>query len=318
MGKSLKEDIKNARKCENLNDPIDNYVLDYVAIVFSRLFIKLRIIPNVITVLSGLVGVAGGILLCFNSMLTTILGIIMIILSVVFDECDGQVARLTKKYSSFGRTLDGFVDFLVYLSIYIALCVRLYPVNIPFTETPWKLWIIPVAAITLWCFGAQARTLDYFKNLHMYMVKNGGGKQNELTKTEEIKRQLYACKRFSFSRLRLSLYYSYTKLQEKSTPNSQKLLKKIEESGNEIPQSLSDAYKAKSTKYIMLANTLAFNLRTIVLFILLLLPWHLEFFYFPFVVFILEPVRIAVIKKYERLATDISNQYFSKQTETDK
>ncbi|MBO7390833.1 MAG: hypothetical protein J6U39_05245 [Clostridia bacterium] len=28
---SIKESVIDARKCENLNDPIDNYVLDYVA-----------------------------------------------------------------------------------------------------------------------------------------------------------------------------------------------------------------------------------------------------------------------------------------------
>ena len=318
MKNSLRKDIKNARKCENLNDPVDNYVWDYAAIVFSKVFIKLHIIPNIITILSGIVGVVGGILLCFNSLLCTIIGILLIILSVIFDESDGQVARLTKKYSNFGRTLDGFVDFLVYFSIYIALCVRLFNVNIPFTETVWRFWIIPVAAIALWCFGAQARTLDYYKNLHMYMVKNGDGKRNELSKTEEIKKQLNACKKFSFGRFRLSLYYAYTKLQEKSTRNAQLLLKKIEENGNEIPQPLSDAYKAKSTKYIRLANTLAFNLRTIVLFILLLLPWQLEFFYFAFVVLVLEPIRITVIKKYERLAANLINQNYFQNTETDK
>ena len=68
----------------------------------------------------------------------------------------------------------------------------------------------------------------------------------------------------------------------------------------------------------MFANALAFNLRTIVLFILLLLPYHLEFFYFPFVVLVLEPVRIAVIKKYEKLAADLTNRYFLIKTETDK
>lgn len=310
--KSLSKNVKNARKCENLNDPIDNYVWDYAAIVFSRVFIKLHIIPNVITVLSGLVGITGGILLCFNTLTYTVIGILLIILSVILDESDGQVARLTKKYSNFGRTLDGFIDFLVYFSIYIALCIRLFNVNIPFTETAWGFWIIPVAAIALWCFGTQARTLDYLKNLHMYMIKNGAGKRNELSKTAEIKNQLNAYKKCSFAHLRLSLYYIYTKLQEKSTPKSQELLKKIEENGNGIPQLLSDEYKAKSNKYIMLANAMAFNLRTILLFILLLMPWHLEFLYFIFVIFALEPVRIAVIKKYEHLAADITDKYFLK------
>ena len=46
---AAREDVIAARKCKNINDPIDTYVVDYVAMVFSKLFIKLHIIPNAIT-----------------------------------------------------------------------------------------------------------------------------------------------------------------------------------------------------------------------------------------------------------------------------
>lgn len=318
MGNTFREDIKNARKCDNVNDPIDNYVWDYVAMPFTRTFIKLHVIPNVVTVLSGIVGVLGGVFFCLNTTLFTILGIIMVILSVVFDESDGQVARLTKKYSNFGRTLDGFNDFCVYFSIYVALCVRLFNERIPFTDIEWGFWIIPVAAVALWFFGAQARTLDYYKNLHMFMVKNGGGKRNELSKTKDIKAQLAACKKFSFERFRLSTYHTYTKIQENETPKAQKLLNVIERNGDVIPEPVSDEYKAKSKKYIMLANALAFNLRTFVLFVLLLLPNHFEFLYFAFVIFVLEPIRIAVILKYEKLAAKLSDEKYFTEPKSDK
>ena len=41
MDKNLKSNVKNARKCENLNDPIDTYVVDYAAMAFSKAFIAL-------------------------------------------------------------------------------------------------------------------------------------------------------------------------------------------------------------------------------------------------------------------------------------
>ena len=316
MDKNLKSNVKNARKCENLNDPIDTYVVDYAAMAFSKAFIALHIIPNVITVLSGLVGVAGGIMLTFNSLLLNIIGVLLIILSAIFDASDGQVARLTKRYSNLGRTLDGFADFLVYLSIYIALCIRLFNVNIPFTETTWSFWIIPVAAIAFYFFGAQARTVDYYKNLYMFMIKNGKG--NELSRTDEIKKQIAACKKFSFERFRLKMYCSYTKTQEKESPKTQKLLRAIEENKGVIPQELTDAFVAKSRKYVKFTNLLTFNLRTIVLFILLFLPHHLEFFYFPFVVFVLEPIRIAIIVRFEKLAAGLKKQNFFINTENNK
>ena len=314
MPSAVKSEVKSASKCENINDPIDTHFIEYIAMMFSRLFIKLHIIPNVVTVLSAVVGVAGGILLCLDLPVPDIIGALLIILAAVFDASDGQVARLTKHYSNFGRTLDGFADFLVYFSIYIAICVRLYEKNIPFTETAWGIWIIPVALTALLLFGAQARAADYFKNLHIFMVTRGQG--GELSRTAGIKKQIAESERFSFERLRLSIYHTYTGLQEKKTPKTQKLLEEIENNGGDMPDALCDAFINKSRKYVMSTNLLTFNLRTVVLFILLFLPGNAEFLYFPFVIFILEPVRAVIIAKYERLASDLTKQKFFTDTES--
>ena len=308
MPSALTEDIKNARKCENINDPVDNYVIDYIAMVFSRIFIKLHIIPNAVTVLSAIVGVAGGIMLCFDTLAFNISGVLLIILAAVFDASDGQVARLTKHYSNLGRTLDGFADFLVYLSIYIAICVRLYGVNIPFTDKPWGLYIVPVAVVTMLLFGAQARAADYFKNLHMFMISRGKG--SELSRAKAVKESLDGYKKFTFEHFRLKIYLAYTSLQEKKTPCVQKMLDKIARNGGVISEEMSEAFAKRSRKYVMSTNLLTFNLRTGVLFLLLFLPGHFEVLYFPFVVFVLEPVRFVIISKYERLARELTNQKF--------
>ncbi len=302
MANSIKQNVKKARKCENLNDPIDAYIIDYVAMFFSSIFIKLHIIPNVITVLSGIVGVTGGILLIFDSLLLNVIGVLLIILSAVFDACDGQVARLTKRYSNLGRTLDGLFDLFVYLSIYIALCIRLFPANIPFTDIQWGWRIIPLAFIAFYFHGAQARTADYFKNLHMYMIKNN----NELSRSSNIKKEIAECKSF-FERLRLKGYLLYTKAQESDCPKNQKLLDKTEQNGG-VSEQLSEAYGQKSRKYVKFTNFLTFNLRTIILFILLFLPYHLECFFFPLLIVVFEVIRVLIILKFEKLAKSLLNR----------
>ena len=300
MTSNIKKQIKDARKCENLNDPIDNYFWDYVAMFFSRIFIKLHIIPNVITVLSGLAGVAGGLLLMFDTLVMNIVGVLLICLSVVFDVCDGQVARLTKKYSNFGRTLDGLMDSLVYIAIYVALCYRLFPVNIPFTNTPWGWWILIPAVVSMYFHSAQSRTVDYYKNLHMYML----GYHNELSRSVTVKEDIASAKKGSFEAFRLKMYLSYTKSQEMESPETQKLLTKIDEAGG-ISPAVSEAYAAKSRKYVPYTNILTFNLRSIVLFILLFLPGHAEVYFFPFVIVGIEIGRIVLIVLYEKLAKSV-------------
>ena len=300
MANDITKKVKDARKCENLNDPIDNYFWDYVAMFFSRIFIKLHIIPNVITVLSGIAGVAGGLLLMLDTLVWNIVGVLLICLSVVFDVCDGQVARLTKRYSNFGRTLDGLMDSLVYIAIYVALCYRLFSVNIPFTSTPWGWWILIPAVVSMYFHSAQSRTVDYYKNLHMYML----GYHNELSRSKNVKAEIAAAKKGSFEAFRLKMYLSYTKSQEMESPETQKLLNKIDEAGG-ISPAVSEAYAAKSRKYVPYTNILTFNLRSIVLFILLFLPGHAEFYFFPFVIVGIEIARIVIIVLYEKLAKSV-------------
>ena len=300
MATKLAQSVKASRKGENLGDPIDKYILDYVSMFFSNIFIKLHIIPNVITLLSGLVGVAGGILLIFDTLALNIVGVVLIIFSVIFDVCDGQVARLTKRYSNFGRTLDGLMDSLVYVSIYVALCFRLFSVNIPFTNTPWGWWIVLVAAVSIYFHSAQSHTVDFYKNLHLYMSRRG----NELSRSADVEKEIAATKKHSFEAFRLKMYLSYTKTQEKESPETQKLLRKIDEVGGVTPQ-LSDVFLEKSRKYVPFTNLLTFNLRTIILFVLLFLPGAAEFYFFPVSIVALEIARIVIIVKYEKFAKSL-------------
>ena len=313
MPVTYRSDIINARKCENINDPIDTYGVDYIAMAFTKVFIKLHIIPNVVTILSAITGIAGGIMLCFDRAALNVAGVLTIILSAVFDACDGQVARLTKHYSNLGRTLDGFADFLVYLTIYIALCVRLYSANIPFTQRTWGLWVVPIAVVSLLSYGGQARTADYFKNVHMFMKTRGG--KSELSRTSGIEKQIAGTKKFTFEHFRLSTYRLYTDMQEKKTPKTQKLLEKIEENGGYISEELSDAFFEKRRKYVMSTNLLTFNLRTIILFVLIFLPGYPEFWYFTLVIFVFEAIRLVIIAKYEKLAADLTKQNIFENTE---
>ncbi|MBR5923772.1 MAG: CDP-alcohol phosphatidyltransferase family protein [Clostridia bacterium] len=306
MFESLKAEVKGARKCENINDPFDTHVVDYIAMAFSKIFVKLHIIPNIVTAMSGIVGITGGILLCFDTLPLNILGAILVFFSAVFDASDGQVARMTKRYSNFGRTLDGLNDFLVYLSMYTAVCVRLFHVNIPFTETEWRFFSVPLALIALFLYIVQSSTADYYKNMHIFMVTRGKG--GELSRTANIKEKMCACKKPSFEHFRLSVYRIYTCIQEDATPEAQKMLKNIEENGEDYLNEISGAFLERSKKYVKYTNFMTFNFRTAALFLLLFLPWQLEFLYFPFVIFILEPIRLAIISTYEKLAKDIINQ----------
>ena len=287
-----------ARKCENINDPIDTHIVDYVAMVFSKLFIALHIIPNVVTMLSGLSGVAGGVILALDRGLgMDLLGVLLVFLSAVFDASDGQVARLTKHYSRLGRMLDGMADSMVYISLFVACVVRLW--DRPFLGgDPLPHWLlIGFALVAFLLYVAQCQLPDYFKNLHMYMIDNSKG--NELSRAAHIKAEMAQAK--GFSRFSLLCYWLYTSAQERRAPKTQKLLDAIELKGKS--DALSDAFYAVSRKLVKLTNLLTFNLRTIVLLSCMLL--HLELVGMLFVLVVLEPIRVVLLLRYEKLSQSL-------------
>ncbi len=312
---NIKDQVIQAQKCENLSDFLDVYFTEPVAMCFSKLFIKLKLSPNIVTFFSLIFGVVGGAFFYFKKLFLNIIGIVLEIFGAIFDTSDGQVARLTHKKSDFGRVFDGVADGLVYFSIYFFISLRLMDENIPFTNTPWGwyIWIISFFC-GLILHSAQARMADYFKNIHMYFKLNERG--NDLSISANLLKEIKKEKRSITTRIRQWGYYFYTKMQEMGTPNLQKLLLKIEDNGGVIPKEISEQFTAKSNKIIKLTNFLTFNFRSYILFALILFSCH--FYIFPVIVLIIEPISFFIKCKYEKIAKNLLNEDFYIKAETNE
>ncbi len=314
--KKLIEDCKSGQKCDKLSDFIDVYFTDPFAMLFSRLFLKLNVHPNVVTLISLIFGVTGGILFLFKELWITAIAILCVILSIVFDASDGQVARLGNKRSKYGRLFDGICDGIVYAAIYAGISIYLMTENIPFHQAQWGwyVWII-TAVVAIFLHGSQARIADYIRNLHMYFSDNKKG--NELSRANKLKleKASYGGKRLSLDKICASQYYSYTKAQEKATPNTQKLLDALEKCDEETAVKVKEEYTLTSNKWCRTTNLLTVNCRSYVLFILALCNAH--FLIFPFVLLILEPYKLFLTHKYEKLAKNIYQKYFIEATVID-
>lgn len=295
---ATRADVIAARKCENINDPVDTHFVDYVGMFWAKIFIALHIIPNVVTMLSGLSGIAGGVLLALNRSLgLDILGAVLVFLSAVFDASDGQVARLTKHYSRLGRMLDGAADASVYATLFTACVCRLWNVA-PFAGSTLYHVILVLAGLDAFLlYVAQCQLPDYFKNLHMYMIDNSHG--NELSRGKHIQAERRSAK--GFSRFSLFCYSFYTGAQERRAPHTQRLLDAIEVHGKSA--ALCDAFYAESRKLVKLTNLLTFNLRTAVLLLFVFLHWEQGAILF--VILVLEPIRLILLHRYEKLSQDL-------------
>lgn len=304
---NVAEDIKAARKSGDTEDPVDILFYDPIAIRLTRRFIRMGWTPNAVTLLSLAFGVGGSLLFYPQNRWINLAGIALVIFGVILDCCDGQIARLTHTSSELGRVLDGMVDTLSLLSLYIVLGFRMMKETVPFTDTlwSWPVWILIV--VTMILHSNQARMADFYRGLHLFFLS--GSNRSNLTRVKTLKEERAALPAGTpfYKRIFLFIYTLYTRDQEMFTPRAQRLLDAMDESGEIVP-GLAGDYIARSCRYIQLTNVLSYNLRSYTLFVLILLRLHA--FYFPFVIIVMEAIKWFMIRKYEKIAADVYEKYY--------
>ncbi len=73
---------------------------------FTNFFVKKGIIPNMVTVFMIISGILGAAFFAIPNLVCQIIGTILIHIWFVLDCSDGEVARITKTFSTFGKELD--------------------------------------------------------------------------------------------------------------------------------------------------------------------------------------------------------------------
>lgn len=74
--------------------------------IFTKIFLKFNVIPNYVTILMIISGIVGAFLFAIPNIIFKVIGILFIHLWYILDCSDGEVARITKKFSKFGKEID--------------------------------------------------------------------------------------------------------------------------------------------------------------------------------------------------------------------
>lgn len=125
------KDIRKLAKIKPMNEEV------FVAYFFSRrlspffvnIFLKLNIIPNTITIYMIIVGIIGGIFFSFFDIWFKIIGYIFMHLWFIFDCGDGEVAKITKNFSKYGKELDCIAHIINHPIFNIAFLISLIQLN---------------------------------------------------------------------------------------------------------------------------------------------------------------------------------------------
>ncbi len=292
--------IESTYKARDVEETIDIYFYRPLGYLVARVCIPLGITPNVVTVVSIFIGVAGGHLLFYRDVATNAWGMLLWVVADVLDSADGQLARMTSHRSKIGRILDGLGGNLMFMSMYLHLFARM---TLTFPETHWLWFFLLVLAGGL-SHSLQSSLADYYRNAYLKFVVDPG--KSELEGSDGVRRE-YEGLEFSrqpVKKFLMRTYLNYTMQQEALSRNFQELRKKVAaEFGNEIPGWFSAEYRRLNLPLMKYYAVLTTNTRIIVMAacVLLDVPW----LYFLVEVVGINLVMVLVTRHQEKLSAGL-------------
>ena len=281
-GATEKTSYQSTFKSNDTEEWLDIVFTRPIGYQWAKFFNKFDIHPNTVTVLSMILGAASGFFFVYRAntthgLLMNVIGVLLLMWANFYDSADGQLARMSGKKSELGRILDGASGDIWFISIYIALIIRLFPQNIPGTNVQWGWWALLLCCLCgLYAHNVQCRRSDYYRNIHLYFLKGDAG--SELTNSAQQKKidsETSWSKDF-IKKFFLFFYVNYCKKQEQDTPKFQAFFAKVKSQyGSDIPQWLRNEFRKGSLPLMKYTNILTFNTRAIALYIscLIDMPW---------------------------------------------
>ena len=273
-----KNQFSSSLKSQDTEEWLDIHFTRPLGLLWANFFNHFDVHPNVVTILSILLGVAAGVLFYFPDLTYSLIGILLLVWANIYDSTDGQMARLTGKKTRWGRILDGFAGDLWFFTIYAAICLRLQGQPIPGMDMHWGIgiWLLCAFAGFI-CHGKQCQLADYYRNIHLFFLK--GKRGSELDNFRSLREEWHRLtwKKDGAWKVFLYFYGNYTHSQEQMTPAFQRLRAALlDKYGEEaVPQAFRDAFRQGSLPLMKYAKILTFNTRAIVLYLAILAnqPW---------------------------------------------
>ncbi|MGV3556825.1 CDP-alcohol phosphatidyltransferase family protein [Larkinella arboricola] len=301
--------FQNSLKSSDTEEQIDIWFYRPIGYQIAKFCAWVGITPNPVTIVSIFFGVAAGILFYSQSLTINVIGMLLLVFANSLDSADGQLARMTNNKSRLGRILDGVAGDFWFISIHVAICLR--SINEGWSALIWVPGVLAGLSHVV-----QSAMADYYRNVHLFFIKGTSG--SELDNSRDLQKDF---DRLSWSRdfgmkLFARTYLNYTKLQERLSPNLQKLLAVIRQRfPNGLPPKLVTDFRAQNKPLMKYTNIVQFNTRVLFLFLWLFIDQ--AWIYFLFDIFVLNPILIYMCVKqeavsrhfYQQLQTSRENEY---------
>ncbi len=322
----MKQDVQHTYKSNDTEEWLDRVFTRPIGYLWAKFFERLGVHPNVVTVLSIIIGISSAFFFMHGSWRTegsaglmfNIIGILLMMWANFYDSADGQLARVTGKKAQLGRILDGAASIIIFVPVYCALVWRCYQyhsmefqwLHIADTERNAAIYGLLLFGIALFsgfvCHGGQCRLADYYRQIHLFFLKGESGAEFSTSIHQQQLYDVMPWRTHWIEKTFLKTYVNYTRQQEKATPAFQRLMQRLHDrygkAGN-ASESFRDEFRKRSLPLIPLTNILTFNTRAITLYVCCLvdLPW----FYFVFEIVVMSALCGYMCSRHEQMCNEL-------------
>lgn len=325
----IRKNIKSTYKSNDTEEWIDQVWTRPIGYWWARLFERLGIHPNTVTVLSMIIGASSALFFAHGSYRTegmnglwfNIVAVLLLAWANFYDSADGQLARMTGKKTRLGRILDGAASEVWFIPIYLSLVYRFYVYHgwefrcLGIADTAQNTWITTLLLLGMvlysgfHCHNRQCGLADYYRQIHLFFLKGEAGSELDNSARQQ---RLYDETPWKENRLWkaiLKTYVNYTRTQEAQTPEFQRLMQRLRErygATENIPQSFRDYFRRLSLPLMKWTNVLTFNTRAIALYAVCLadVPW----LYFFFEIFVMGGLYHYMHRRHERMCRQLCEE----------
>ncbi len=290
----MNEKFKATLKSSETEDWLDLHVIRPFCYYCAVFFAKFDIHPNTVTIWSMVIGAASAFFFAQGSfyyegtwgLCMNIIAIVLLMWADIFDCTDGQLARMTGKKSRLGRILDGVAGFAWFIPIYHALVWRFYQHHelefgwLGIEDTQQNALIVTAIVYALGIISGivglagQQRLADYYIQVHLFFLKGEKGSELDNSKRQQEIYDQMDSNTPAVERYFQKSYIDYTKKQEATTPQFQRLLAKLREkfgSTDNMPAEVRQEIHDASLPVMFWNGLLTFNFRSFWLFLFCLL-----------------------------------------------
>jgi len=210
-------EYKSSLKGYDVEELLDIFFYRPLSFLFVKLIYSTNITPNQISIVSMLFGILTGVMFGFGTYQFFIFGAIALLISNVLDCADGQLARLKKNGTGIGRIIDGFIDYITGLSIYVGIGIGLS------IATGDYLYVWVITAIGGFSRVLQNMMFDNYRNMYLANVYDKGSNlDKEIEEYSRLKRIIDKTKGRYVEKFLVNIYIRYASVQNKAAKDEKR------------------------------------------------------------------------------------------------